>query len=185
MLLITIPPAVSEEFDDQKEEFIYKTVFEGRTLELEHSLVSLSQWESKWCKPFLSEKDKTDEELLDYIKFMTLTPNVEPEVYGYLTARNIEAIKEYIKSPMTATTFSDTQNDKHKREVITAEIIYYWMISLGIDFECQYWHLNRLITLVRVCNIKNKPPSKKKKSGSDTALRYAQMNAARKRKPRG
>lgn len=178
MLRITIPAAIDEHYDEEKNEFIYTTIMEEQTLLLEHSLVSLSKWESKWCKPFLSS-EKTDEEILDYIKYMTLTPNVDPMVYNFLTADNVAAIKDYIGAPMSATTFSDDGNGKRNREVITAEIIYYWMIALGVPFDpCQDWHLNKLITLVRVCNIKNKPP--KKKSGKDTASRYARMNAARK-----
>ena len=178
MLRITIPASVSEQFDEEKNEFIYTLIAEEQTLDLEHSLVSLSKWESKWCKPFLSS-DKTDEEILDYIKDMTLNPNVDPEVYTRLTQSNIKAINTYIGAPMTATTFSEDNQGKAKREVITAEIIYYWMVALQIPFECQYWHLNRLITLVRVCNVKNAPP--KKRSKRDTASRYAAMNAARRK----
>ena len=172
-LVVQLSP---EGWDEQKEEFV-----EARTqvLQLEHSLVSLSKWESKWCKPFLSDNNKTEEELLDYIKFMTLTQNVDPEVSSHLSQENFEEINNYINSPMTATTFSDNKQSKRKREVITAELIYYWMVALQIPFECQKWHLNRLITLVRVCNIKNEPP--KKRSRRDTASSYAALNAARRK----
>lgn len=163
-----------EGWDEQKEEFV-----EAKTqvLQLEHSLVSLSKWESKWCKPFLSDNNKTEEELLDYIKFMTLTQNVDPEVYSHLTRENFTQINEYINAPMTATTFSENNQGKRNREIITSELIYYWMVALNIPFECQKWHLNRLITLVRVCNIKNAPP--KKRSKRETANNYAALNAAR------
>ena len=180
MLQITIPAAVVEDYDPVKNEFIYTTISEEQTLRLEHSLVSLSKWESKWHKPFLSKKEKTDEELLDYVKCMTLNRNVDPEVYSRLTKANYDEIEKYIANPMTATTFSDNQNRKHNREIITAEIIYYWMVAQQIDFECQYWHLNRLITLVRVCNIKNAPNKKGGGSKAATANKYARMNAARK-----
>lgn len=174
MLRLTVQLS-PEGWDEEKEEFV-----ESKTqiLQLEHSLVSLSKWESKWCKPFLSSSNKTDEEILDYIKDMTITQNVKPEVYSRLSAENFRQINEYINAPMTATTFSEDKNGKRSREVITAELIYYWMIALNIPFECQKWHLNRLLTLVRVCNIKNTPP--KKRSRRDTARRYAEMNAARK-----
>ena len=173
MLQITIP--ARELFDESKQEFIN---FKEQTLQLEHSLVSLSKWESKWCKPFLSNVEKTEEEVLDYIKFMTLTQNVDPEVYDHLTQENVNQINEYINAPMTATTFADNKQGKG-REIITAELIYYWMVALNIPFECQKWHLNRLITLVRVCNIKNEPP--KKMSKRDIMSRNASLNAARRK----
>ena len=174
MLQITIP--ATEQWDELNQEFI-KT--DSCTLQLEHSLVSLSKWESKWCKSFLSRKDKTQEEVLDYIRCMTLTQNVKPEVYNCLTQSNVDAINKYIESPMTATYFSDRDNRKHSRETITSELIYYWMITLNIPFECQKWHINRLLTLVRVCNIKNQPP--KKMSKRDLMSRNAALNAARRK----
>lgn len=163
-------------WDEAKEEFVSG---ETQILQLEHSLVSLSKWESKWCKPFLSKEPKNDEETLDYIKFMTLTPNVNPEVYEHLNNSHLIQINRYIESPMTATTFSNDKNGKRSREIVTAELIYYWMIALQIPFECQEWHLNRLLTLIRVCNVKNAPP--KKMSKRETMQRYAALNAARRK----
>lgn len=173
MLLITIP-LKSEEWDEEKEEFISAP---GVTLQLEHSLVSLAKWESKWEKAFISKTEKTAEETLDYIKCMTLNPNVDPDIYNFITQENVKAVNEYIGAAMTATYISDDKQAKGGRETVTAELIYYWMISLQIPFECQYWHLNRLLTLVKVCNIKNAPP--KKMSKRDLAARNARLNAAR------
>ena len=175
MLRITIPAV--ELWDEAKQEFIST---KEQTLSLEHSLVSLSKWESKWCKPFLTKQEKTFEETLDYIKCMTLTQNVDPEVYKYLTNGNIDEINRYIEAPMTATYFSEDKNGKTSREQITAEIIYYWMISLNIPFECQKWHLNRLLTLIKVCSIKNTPP--KKRSKKEIMSRNAALNAARRKR---
>lgn len=177
MLQITIPAAVSEEFDENTNEFIYRPVSKEQTLQLEHSLVSLSKWESKWCKAFLSNQRKTDEEIIDYVKCMTLTQNVNPDVYTRLSQENMTRIDEYISAPMTATTFFNERNAKGGREIVTAELIYYWMIALNIPFECQKWHLNRLLTLIRVCNIKNTPP--KKMSKRELMSRNAKLNAAR------
>ena len=173
MLQLTIP--ASEQWDEVKEEYVYT---KERTLQLEHSLVSLSKWESKWHKAFLSKGEKTTEETIDYIKCMTVTQNVSPEVYSCLTPAQFEEVYKYIEDPMTATTFYDEKNGKGSRETVTAELIYYWMIALQIPFDpCQKWHLNRLLTLIRVCNLKNTPP--KKMSKRDIAARNARLNAAR------
>lgn len=175
MLQIQVP-LTPEIWDEEKEELILPTY---KTLQLEHSLVSLSKWESKWCKPFLTKAERTYEETLDYIKFMTVSQNVNPDIYNNLTAENVEQIKKYIEAPMTATTFSEDKGGKANREIVTSELIYYWMVALNIPFECQKWHLNRLLTLIRVCNIKNAPP--KKMSKRDVMSRNAQLNAARRK----
>ena len=174
MLTITIPSV--EMFNEKTQEF-FST--KEQTLQLEHSLVSLSKWESKWNKAFLTKTDKTKEETIDYIKCMTITQNVDPNVYSCLTPSNIEEILKYIEAPMTATTFSNFNQKEVNREVVTSELIYYWMISLNIPMECQKWHLNRLLTLIRVCNIKNTPP--KKMSKKDIMSRNAALNAARRK----
>lgn len=164
-----------EEWNETSQEFVYT---KGQTLQLEHSLVSISKWEAKWCKPFLSKDPKTYEETLDYIRCMTLTQNVDPEIYKSLSRENIEKVNEYIEAPMTATKVPDTNNNGPKsREVITSELIYYWMVSYQIPFECQKWHLNRLLMLIRVCGFKNTPA--KKHSKRDLMSRNAALNAAR------
>lgn len=175
MLQITVQLS-PEGWDEKNEEFV-----KARTqiLQLEHSLVSLSKWESKWCKSFLANPEKTYEETIDYIKCMTITQNVKPEVYTHLSNANIDEVSKYIEAPMTATYFNENKGGKSGRETITSELIYYWMISLNIPFECQKWHLNRLITLIRVCQIKNTPP--KKMSRSEIMSQNAALNAARKR----
>ena len=174
MLTIEIP-IDPEGWDEAKQEFI-----ESRTqsLQLEHSLISLSKWESKWHKPFLSTKEMTDEETLDYIKCMTLTKNVKPDVYNHITRENMNDVVNYISDPMTATTFCKDEKGANNRETVTSELIYYWMIASNIPFDpCQKWHLNRLITLIRVCGIKNTPP--KKRSRREIMSRNAALNAAR------
>jgi hypothetical protein len=151
------------------------------TLRLEHSLVSLSKWESKWNKPFLSKNDKTDAETIDYIKCMTITPNVPQAVFDYISKDKqlVEQIRAYIDAPMTATTFSKDNSSKSNREVITSEIIYYWMISFNIPVKFENWHLNRLITLIRVCSVKSAKP--KKVGTKEQMSRNAALNAARKK----
>lgn len=176
MLQLKIP-LTQEGWDEEKQEFVEPKV---QVLQLEHSLVSLSKWESKWCKSFISNNNKTDEEILDYVKCMTITQNVDPSVYYRLTKDNIKAINDYIAAPMTATNFPEDKNGKKSREVVTSELIYYWMVALQIPFECQKWHLNRLLTLIRVCNVKNAPP--KKMSKKATTSEYARLNAARRAK---
>ena len=174
MLQITIPQ--TELWDESKQEFVS---LKEQTLQLEHSLVSLSKWESKWNKSFLSSREKTYEETIDYIKCMTLTPNVKPEVYRGLTKSNVEQINKYIEAPMTATSFVEDKRGTGSRATITSELIYYWMIALNIPFECQKWHLNRLLTLIRVCEIKSQPP--KKMSKREIMNRNSSLNSARKK----
>jgi hypothetical protein len=175
MLQITIP--AMEFWDERRQEFINT---KEQTLQLEHSLISISKWESKWCKVFLSKEDKTYEETIDYIKCMTITPNVDPNVYNLLTKENVTMIEEYIAAPMTATYFSKEQGGRSNGEQVTSELIYYWMIALNIPHVYEKWHLNRLLTLIRVCNVKNQPP--KKMSKRDLMSRNAKLNAARRKK---
>lgn len=175
MLQIIVP--AREMWNETVEQF---TSTEEHVLLLEHSLVSLSKWESAWHKPFLSNPDMTYDEFADYVRCMTITQNVKREVYKSLSQENIEQIKQYIDDPMTATTFSKDKNKGSSREVVTSELIYYWMITLGIPFECQKWHINRLLTLIKVCNIKNQPP--KKMSTRDIMSRNAALNAARRKR---
>lgn len=175
MLTIKIPS--SEYFNERLGKII--TIKEC-TINLEHSLISISKWESKWRKPFLSKDPLTEEQFRDYVACMSLTP-IDPLVLFGLTAQNIEDIKQYIESPMTATTFSKALDNARQinREVITSEVLYYRMIAHNIPFECQKWHLNRLLTLMRICDIKSQPNKKGRINKSAVLRNYAQMNAAR------
>lgn len=173
--MLRVPVKARDLFNEETNEFIST----GDTvLQLEHSLISLSKWESKWHKPFLNTDNKTEEEMVDYIRCMTITQNVDPDVYYGLSEENIVMIKDYMENPMTATWFSDKHNPKNRQKAVTAELIYYWMISLGIPFECEKWHLNRLLTLIRVCNIENAP--KKKMRKGDVFKQNTSLNQARK-----
>lgn len=174
MLQIKVPSR--EVFDESTETFLTTKEY---TLNLEHSLLSISKWESKWCKPFLSKNEKdvrTPMEMLDYIRCMTLNKNVPDEVYASLTKKNIQDIDRYIRHPMTATTVTS-----HKKtfgtEIITSELIYYWMVSYQIPFECEKWHINRLLMLIKVCNAMNNP----KKAGKPDLIARQKLNAARRK----
>lgn len=173
MLQIAIPS--HEYFDEVKNEFV---MVKGQVIQLEHSLVSISKWESKWNKPFLSKDKKTVDEFLDYVRCMTLTQNVNPMLYKNINQSIADQIMAYIEAPMSATWFHEERGPK-SREIITSELIYYWMVALQIPFECQKWHLNRLMTLIKICNIKNAP--KKKMSRSEIYSRNAALNAARRK----
>lgn len=172
MLTIVVPG--TEMFDDSKQEFITKDDF---TLELEHSLVSLSKWEQIYEKPFLGKDEKSTEEILGYIKAMTLTLKVPEEVFSRLSEANILTINEYLDAKMTATWFNEPPGAPSSRDVITSELIYYWMVTFQIPFVCETWHLNRLFTLIRVCNNKQSKP--KKMSRSEIAARQRELNAQR------
>lgn len=179
MLTINIP---SKRFWDSKNEVFIN--LKERSLTLEHSLVSISKWEAKWHEPFISDKKKTQEQTVDYIKFMTLTQNVDDLVYSGLTQENFKEIGEYIDNKMTATWFSENKHSPPgpvKKEVITSELIYYWMVALNIPFECQKWHLNRLLTLIKVCNAKAKATNKKTNK-RELLSKNAELNAARRKK---
>jgi len=174
MLTITIPS--QELYDELREIFVELKAVD---LVLEHSLVSLSKWESVWKKPFLTKENKTREETLDYIRHMTITQNVHGSVYSRLTQENIDRVTDYIKDPMSATTFKE-EKGRGSREIVTAELIYYWMTAFQIPYECQKWHLNRLLTLIRICNIKNQP--NKKQRSSDILKQNHALNKARRDK---
>lgn len=176
MLTITVPSA---EWYDERSERFYNS--KEQVLQLEHSLVSISKWEAKWKKPFLGREEKTAEEIIDYIRCMTITQHVDPITYYALTDKNIEEVTAYIKDSRTATWFRQEQNRSFSREVVTSELIYYWMIALNIPVEFQKWHLNRLLTLIRVCQIKNTPHKAKKITKSDMESRRA-LNEARLKK---
>lgn len=179
MLTIEIPEQVDECWDEENDEFLYTTIAPPETITLEHSLVAISLWESKWNKPFLDSKEKTDEEFLDYIKCMTLTP-VSDDVMKRLTTQNIKQIIDYIQAPMTATTFADDKKHHLNKDIVTSELIYYWMVELHIPPEFERWHIKRLLTLIRICEVKQTPA--KKMSQKETMAQYAALNNARRKK---
>ena len=174
MLKITIPAI--EKWDEKNEVFVN---FDSQELKLEHSLVSISKWEAKWHKPFLSKEQKSYEEIIDYIRCMTISQNINPDYYNYLSDKNVEEINAYINDPMTATTINTEQ--KGKQEIITSEIIYYWMIAFNIPVDFQKWHINRLLTLIRICDIKN-DTNQKKMPKSEILARNRALNEARRKR---
>lgn len=174
MLEIMVPGR--ELFDESRMEFIQT---KPTKLQLEHSLVSISKWESKWHKPFLGREGKTKLETLDYIRCMTINRDIDPTVYQSIPDYQIRLINAYIDDSMTATTFSNN-DEKPSRQIITSELIYYYMTALNIPFECQKWHLNRLLTLIRICSIKSQPG--KKMSKNAIRKRNAELNAMRRAK---
>jgi hypothetical protein len=173
--MLTLKVAGIESFDDNTQEF---TTQGGVSLELEHSLVSLSKWESIHEKPFLGKEPKTPQEIISYVKCMALRDDIAPEVFGQLDMEHFDEISEYIDSKQSATWFSEQPGAPQSREVITSELIYYWMTIFNIPFECDKWHLNRLFTLIRICNIKQSKPEKM--SRAEIARRNRELNAQRK-----
>lgn len=174
--MLTLKIESRELFNDENQEFFWT---EPCTLMLEHSLISLSKWESKHQVPFLSTADKTARQTMDYIECMILNPDFPPGVIGLLSPEDFEKINAYIESPESATTFGKMPKTPGKGETITAELIYYWMVAFTIPFECERWHLNRLFALIRICNIKQQKP--KKMSRQELSRQYHDLNERRKR----
>jgi hypothetical protein len=173
--VLTITVGATPVFDESTDLFRSEGGFE---LQLEHSLVSLSKWESEFEKPFLEKTNKTADEALAYIRCMLLTPNPPGDFLDKLSRENFEEINAYIDKKMTATWFSDvTPHTRSSSETVTAELIYYWMSVFQIEWEAQYWHLNRLFTLIRICNVKQEKP--KKMSRAEAASRQRELNARR------
>jgi hypothetical protein len=175
--MLTIVVKGEEFFDEETSSFIN---FDDVVLDLEHSLISLSKWEAKFQKPFLSAGDKTTEEVYGYVKAMILTPSFPDDVLYRLSSENIAEINAYIDSKQSATTFGDMPKPPGRSETITSELIYYWMVGFNIPWEAEKWHLNRLFSLIRICNIKQSKP--KKMSRNEIATRNRELNAARKAK---
>lgn len=174
MLRITVPGG--DMFDEEKNKF--RTI-KGQTIELEHSLISISKWESKWKKAFLSRSPRNEDEIRDYVRCMTVTPGVNPDLYLCLTTENIRDIQAYIDDTMSATVFRGGGAPKGTPKPKTSEQIYGAMVLLGIPFECQKWHLNRLLNLIHECEILNDGG---KMSQKDSARCMSQMNAMRRAK---
>ncbi len=172
MLTLIVPG--EEYFDEEKQEFATVGDF---VLEMEHSLVSLSKWESKFEKPFLSSTDKTSEEILAYVEAMILTPVYPADLWNRLTKECLDQINAYIESKQSATTFGSVPERKGRGEIITSELIYYWLVAFNIPFECEHWNLNRLFTLIKICNVKN--GKQKKMSRAEQTQLYRDENARR------
>lgn len=172
MLIITV---ATESFDEETNEFVS---LDEVTLELEHSLATLSKWESIHETPFLVDEPKTNEELMSYIQIMVQTPDVAPEVFNRLSAKNYKEINDYINAKMSATWFNESQLSAKSSEIITSELIYYWLTVFNIPFDpVEHWHLNRAFTLIKVANHKNSKP--KKMSRNEVLQRQRELNARR------
>ncbi|MDO4378813.1 MAG: hypothetical protein Q4C64_06780 [Erysipelotrichia bacterium] len=183
MLEITIPE--NEFYDNKTNTFIQK---KEAKLKLEHSLLSISKWESKWCKPFYGDEKKSADEIRDYVRCMTLTQNIDSCVYSAIPMQELKKIEKYLEEKQTATVFYDTgrkngASNNRKRKIVTSEEIYYMMICYEIPFSCEKWNINRLLALIEICSIRSDPKSNKM-SKKDIFHNNATLNAARKAKLR-
>lgn len=187
MLELVLPAVTGEEWDESKEMFIYTCQQKELKIRFEHSLIAISKWESHWHKSFFTtfsenrQKKVTNEEFFDYIKCMTVTPNVEDEVYNRLTAEHIREITKYLDDPMTATTFSNKNNKSGgNNRAVTSELVYYWMAELKIPFSCEKWNIKRLMTLIQIFEAERAP--NKKMSKREIMSRNNAINAARRKR---
>lgn len=181
MYPLTLPDF--EAYNSETNEFVS---IKGKTYKLEHSLISISKWESKWHRPFLSPTDgpRTPAETLDYVRCMCINDEIPESVLPYISRDEMDKIMKYINDPMTATTFSKRRKQRAARNsstFVTSEVLYWQMSMFSIPYKCEQWHLNRLLTLLRVCEEKGQTPQKM--SERDILRQYASANAAR-RKPR-
>ena len=179
--VIHIPPI--EKWNESKQEFEYPIGTNGIDITIEHSLISIYKWEARWHKPFLTSEKHTNEEVIDYVKCMTVTQNVKDEVYDYITEEAMKEITDYIDDPMTATTFSkeNAAGDKRKslrEEKITAELVYYWMITFHIPFECRKWHFEQLMTLIEVCSRKTDEANKRSEGKGKRGMKAPKMSSS-------
>ena len=180
--MLEIIVKASEQWDEDKQEFY--TLQKDTVLKLEHSLLSISKWESKWHTNFIGNEKLTLEQSIDYVRCMTVTPKVNPKIYSVITKENLSEIAEYIKNPMTATVVKQAPDGvrrygKFHSDNLTSEEIYYYMIEFGVPFECEKWHLNRLLTLLKVCSVKQMQANGKKMPSGQLAKQYAQLNSMR------
>lgn len=176
MLSLVVP--AMELYDSEREEFVYTKPV---SFEIEHCLLAMSRWESKWKKPFLSPDEKTSDEVIDYIRCMTMSDNVPDDVYNRLPYDVIEQINDYVDAPHSATTIRNQEGSGRVRnEIVTTEVIYYWMTAFGIPFECETWNLDRLLKLIEICLIKSQPAKKMPKA--QVRQMYDSLNKARRSK---
>lgn len=178
--MLTIYLSDLELFDESTNTF---SVIKGQVITLEHSLVSISKWEMLWKEPFIGKDDLTSAQIIDYIRCMTITQNVNPLLYTGITQTTVDKVKQYMDDPMTATWFRDDKTKTRSTRKITSELVYYWMIESGIPMECQKWHFNRLMTLIQVCNEERKAAdsnNRKKMNPRDLARSRSALNAQRK-----
>ena len=174
--MLTIYVGATEHYNEKTQEFVYSG---GVPVQFEYSLATLSKWESKFEKPFLGKQEKTRDEVLGFVQEMIVSPEIPPAVLQNLTQKNWDDLNAYMNSKQTATWFSDSPEPKTSREVITAELIYYWMVTFNIPWEAQHWHLNKLFTLIKVFNAKSEKP--KKMTPGEAAARRRQLNEERRK----
>ena len=181
MLELTVHMS-DEAFNEETQEFFFDASMDV-TLQLEHSLVSLSKWESIYEKPFLAPETMSTEEVIGYVKCMILTPDYPLDVFNFIDEENIKQINAYIDAKMTATWFAEERNTPRSRKTITSELIYYWIVSYQIPWDVEHWHLNRLFTLIKVFNAENDTEkNKRKKSGAEAAAERQALNEQRRAK---
>jgi hypothetical protein len=176
--MLTLTIGGTEVFNEEDQTF---SVVDSTVLQLEHSLLSLSKWESKTLKPFLSTDKKTPRELELYVEAMIITSDFEPDIVRRFSQKDLDAVNAYINSSESATTFGNMPETKGRGEIVTSELIYYWMVMFNIPFHpCETWHLNRLLALIRIANIKNS--KSKKMSRHELVARNRALNEERRAK---
>lgn len=152
-------------------------------LRFEHSLVSLSEWEQEYEKPFYSSKtvdNRTEKEMVSYFEYMLISGIEYRPLVRLASPEQMLALTHYINKGSTATTVKEMAQKAGPNETPTSELMYYWLVAFKIPFKpTDEWHLHRLLMLVKVCGAKSTPSGRNKVNKRELAMSMREINEQR------